>query len=137
VQSIPHRLQERAQIAAAQNSPHHVTENVVADASSVPQVATRALKVQRAKFKKVRAHGVIKRGIVFAKFASPTNKIKAKVQLLGMKNGQLNVLKSFKVIKKANTKKMIRVKVVNKKLAKKVKFVRVTPIKAVGRPVVS
>jgi len=54
-----------------------------------------------------------------------------------MKNGQLNVLKSFKVIKKANTKKMIRVKVVNKKLAKKVKFVRVTPIKAVGRPVVS
>lgn len=104
---------------------------------AVPQVATRALKVQRAKFKKVRANGVIKRGIVFAKFISPTKKVRAKVSLFGMKNGQLSVLKSFKVTKKANTKRMIRVKVVNKKLAKKVKFVRVTPIKAVGRPVAS
>ncbi len=105
---------------------------------AVPQVATRALKVQRAKFKKVRAHGAIKRGIVFAKFVSPTKRIKAKVQLMGFKNGKLSVLKSFKVTKKANTKKMIRVKVIkNKKLVKKVRSIRVTPIKAVGKLVIA
>lgn len=100
-----------------------------------PQVATRALKVKKAKFKKVKAHGKIKRGIVFAKFVSPTKKVKATVQLMGFKNGQLSVLKTFKVTKKANTKKMIRVKVIkNKKLVKRVKSVRVTPIRAVGKP---
>jgi hypothetical protein len=105
---------------------------------AVPQVAARALKVQRAKFKKVRAHGAIKRGIVFAKFVSPTNRIKANVQLMGFKNGKLSVLKTFKVTKKANTKKMIRVKVLkNKKLVKKVRSIRVTPIKAVGKLVIA
>ena len=53
---------------------------------------------------------------------------------MGFRNGNLTVLKTMKVIKKANTKKMIRIKVINKKFAKKVKSVRVVPIKAIGRP---
>ena len=48
-------------------------------AAGIPQTQTRALRTAKAKFKKVRAHGKLKRGIVFAKFVSPTKRVKAKV----------------------------------------------------------
>ncbi|MFQ5506940.1 MAG: hypothetical protein ACE5F1_19385, partial [Planctomycetota bacterium] len=120
------------------------TAQIAAAGIAVPETTQRLVAVTKAKFKKlrkkVRIHGRtvkrVKRGIVIAKVQSPTRKARVKVQLMGFRHGSLVVLSSFKKTMKANTRSGVRLKVVkNARIAKKVTAVRITPLKAVGRPV--
>ena len=99
--------------------------------------SSRIAKVNRAKYKKIKTRGKVRKGIVFMKVQSPTTKAKVRISLMGLnKNGSWITLRTYKRVVKANTKKFVRAKIVKPaKLAKRVRRVETTIIRTAGRPI--
>ena len=99
--------------------------------------STRIAKVNRAKYKKIKTRGKVRKGIVFMKVQSPTTKAKVRISLMGLnKNGSWITLRTYKRVVKANTKKFVRAKIVGPaKLAKRVRRVETSIIRTAGRPI--
>ena len=99
--------------------------------------STRVAKVNRAKYKKIKTRGKVRKGIVFMKVQSPTTKAKVRISLMGLnKNGSWIALRTYKKVVKANTRKFVRAKVVTPaKLANRVIRVETTVIRTAGRPI--
>ena len=99
--------------------------------------STRIAKVNRAKYKKIKTRGKVRKGIVFMKVQSPTTKAKVWISLMGLnKNGSWITLRTYKRVVKANTKKFVRAKIVRPaKLAKRVRRVETSIIRTAGRPI--
>ena len=96
--------------------------------------SSRIAKVNRAKYKKIKTRGKVRKGIVFMKVQSPTTKAKVRISLMGLnKRGAWVTLRTYKRIVKANTKKFVRAKIVKPaKLAKRVRRVETTIIRTAG-----